>query len=254
MSIVPLLDGIIYDPAASALFAAMTVQPSAARAKLYNNLIVALKQNNLWNKRDHIVMAAAHDAQAGLIDIKNPARIGTLVNSPTFTVDRGFTGDGTTSYINTQFNPATMGVAYTQNSASMNIWRISTLNTTNPLGGRFSATGTSIAATASAYGYRCNNGTLTAPAATPPSTPLGLMVRRSDASTIAVDLNGVEQFTGTQASSAILNANILMLTHDVTLFSGAQIGAWDLGSDLTVSERVTLDSIYRTYLTGVGAM
>lgn len=42
----------------------------------------------------------------------------TEVNSPTFTPNLGYTGDGTSSYLNSNFNPATQGVKYTLNSAS----------------------------------------------------------------------------------------------------------------------------------------
>ena len=43
----------------------------------------------------------------------------TAVNSPTFTANIGFTGNGATSYLNTNFNPATHGVNYTLNNASI---------------------------------------------------------------------------------------------------------------------------------------
>jgi len=42
----------------------------------------------------------------------------TAVNSPTFTVNRGFTGDAVSAYIDTNYNPSTSAVKYTQNSAS----------------------------------------------------------------------------------------------------------------------------------------
>jgi hypothetical protein len=42
----------------------------------------------------------------------------TAVNSPTWTANQGFTGNGTSSYIDTNFNPATQGVNYTLNDAS----------------------------------------------------------------------------------------------------------------------------------------
>ena len=43
----------------------------------------------------------------------------TGVNSPTFTANIGFTGNGSTSYLNTNFNPATHGLNYTLNTASI---------------------------------------------------------------------------------------------------------------------------------------
>ena len=46
----------------------------------------------------------------------------TAVNSPTFTANQGYNGNGTNSYLNTNYNPSTQGVKFTQNSASMGIY------------------------------------------------------------------------------------------------------------------------------------
>ena len=43
----------------------------------------------------------------------------TAYNAPTFTALEGFTGNGTTQYIDCNWNPSVSGVNYTQNSASM---------------------------------------------------------------------------------------------------------------------------------------
>lgn len=89
----------------TALVSAMSVAPSGARQTLINAFIEEMKLTptdlgaNLWSDNDLIIMPAAHDAQAGRIDWKNPARIGTVVGSPTFTVDRGYAGTLNSSYI-----------------------------------------------------------------------------------------------------------------------------------------------------------
>lgn len=41
------------------------------------------------------------------------------VNSPTFTADGGYTGDGSTSYLRTNFTPSTAGGQFAQNSAHL---------------------------------------------------------------------------------------------------------------------------------------
>jgi hypothetical protein len=52
---------------------------------------------------------------------KNPnANQSTLVNSPTFTANQGFNGNGTSSYINTNYNPSTFSSPkYLLNDASL---------------------------------------------------------------------------------------------------------------------------------------
>lgn len=110
--------GDAYDPSASALFARMTTQPSGARKTIINNLIVGLKADGIWSLLDVFVVPAAHDSQAGLLNWISTSFNGTAVNSPTFTADRGFTGDGISMYINSNWIPATNGVNFVQNDAS----------------------------------------------------------------------------------------------------------------------------------------
>ena len=43
------------------------------------------------------------------------------INSPFFSANSGFTGDGTSSYINTKFKPLDDGVQYTQNNAGLSV-------------------------------------------------------------------------------------------------------------------------------------
>lgn len=89
----------------TALLAAMSVQPSAGRKTIINTAIEKLKLYQtsfgvpLWDALDFLVVGWAHDAQAARIDWKDPASIGTVVGSPTFTVDRGYKGTLNTAYI-----------------------------------------------------------------------------------------------------------------------------------------------------------
>jgi len=109
--------GTGFDFDAQALFNRMTTPPTVARKILINDFIVTLKNDGNWEELDVLVVLAAADSQAALLDFKNLSD-GALVNAPTFVADRGFTGDGATSYINSQFNPTTDAVKFTQNDAS----------------------------------------------------------------------------------------------------------------------------------------
>lgn len=106
----------------TALVAAMSVAPSGARQTLINTAIEKLKLYqtsfgvSLWSALDFLVVPAAHDAQAGRIDWKNPARVGTVVGSPTFTVDRGYAGVLNSAYIDMGFVLSTEA-GYQLNSA-----------------------------------------------------------------------------------------------------------------------------------------
>lgn len=79
-----------YTAEAVALFAAMSVQPDATRKGLINACIVSLKASGVWAKEDWLVVFAAHDEQAGLLNWKDPSQSFSKVGLVTFTTDRGF--------------------------------------------------------------------------------------------------------------------------------------------------------------------
>jgi hypothetical protein len=108
-----------------ALIAEMDPAPSEVRKSAINTLIRTLKDDSIWDELDRLWVMKAHDAQAAKLDWKNPATSAyalTEVGSPTFTADVGYTGNGSSSYLNTNFNPSTDGVQFTQNGASMGVY------------------------------------------------------------------------------------------------------------------------------------
>ena len=113
---------------ATALFAAMSVQPDAARKALINSFIVALKTAGIWSELDLLYVMAAHDAQAAQLNWKAPAA-NTLSpqNSPTFTTDRGYQGNGTTSYLTAGTNFSAL-TNYQQNDAVLGVWSLTDLD------------------------------------------------------------------------------------------------------------------------------
>lgn len=94
--------------------------PSASVQAKQNALLVSMKANGVWAKLDvFYVFAQDGSAEFATLNWKNPAaNQANITSSPTFTSNQGFTGNGTSSYIDTNFNPATQGVQYTQNNAS----------------------------------------------------------------------------------------------------------------------------------------
>jgi len=96
--------------------------PSASQQLLQNQLVVDLKDGGIWSKLDTFaVFATDGNSDFALIDWIRLTQY-TAVNSPTFTTDEGFTGNGTSSYISTNFNASTSGVNYTLNDASRYVY------------------------------------------------------------------------------------------------------------------------------------
>lgn len=118
----------LYEAEASTLFAAMLAagaEPDDTRKSLMNTRIAALKAAGLWAKKDCDYMLAAHARAAAKINWKNPGTFDlTEVDGGnlTFDADLGFTGNGTSSYLKTGFNPATAGGQYALNSAHLGVY------------------------------------------------------------------------------------------------------------------------------------
>lgn len=112
-----------YDADAQAYFNAVTTPFSTARKAIINTLVTTLKTDGNWTKLDRLWLLATEAQDQALISLVNPAATAmTLVNAPAFVAEQGFTGDGATSYINTNFAPDPDGVNFTQNSASMGVY------------------------------------------------------------------------------------------------------------------------------------
>jgi len=91
--------------------------PSSGQQTLQNQLVVDLKDAGVWSKLDTFgVFATDGDSDFALIDWIRLSQY-TAVNSPVFATNIGFAGDGTSAYIDTNFNPSTQGVNYTLDDA-----------------------------------------------------------------------------------------------------------------------------------------
>lgn len=94
--------------------------PSDAVKLKQNTLLTSMKADGVWAKLDVFYVFAQDGGSAfATLNWKNPnANQASIASSPTFVSNGGFTGNGTSSFIDTNFNPATQGVQYTQNDAS----------------------------------------------------------------------------------------------------------------------------------------
>jgi hypothetical protein len=91
--------------------------PSVGQQALQNQLVVDLKDAGVWSKLDTFaVFATDGNSDFALIDWIRLSQY-TAVNSPTFTTNDGFEGNGTSSYIDTNFNPTIGTNNFTLNNA-----------------------------------------------------------------------------------------------------------------------------------------
>lgn len=111
------------DPDYSALLSYAQTQgyaiPSASQQTIQETLVTDLKAAGVWSKLDSFsVYATDGDSDFALIDWKRLSTQ-TATNSPTFTSNSGYRGDGASARIQSGFVPSTDGVNYQLSSASM---------------------------------------------------------------------------------------------------------------------------------------
>jgi lysophospholipase L1-like esterase len=96
--------------------------PNDVQKSLENQIIDDLETSGIWYKLDTFAYLSTDGSSAyALIDWKRLTPY-TPVNNPTFTLNEGFEGNGTSSYINTNYNPLTDAVNFQLNNASIGVY------------------------------------------------------------------------------------------------------------------------------------
>lgn len=249
--------GIVVNPTqaeTTALLAAMAVQPAQDRANLINNTIFSLKGAGVWAKLDWLHVFAAHDAQAGRVNWKNPAQVATVVSTPTFTVDRGYQGNGTSAAIDTSqvINALTN---YKQDDAHAGLWVGNDATDVAPSLGLVAANYMSIVhRNAGFVATRMNNSTQTSTALpAPTSVSRGHTVTtRSVAASYDVYKNAALLANVVQTSGALAANAVTYLRTNVSFNSANIVAAGHGGSSLTAAEISSLYAALAGYMAAVG--
>lgn len=223
--------------------------PSASQQTLQNQLVVDLKTAGVWSKLDTFaVFATDGNSDFALIDWIRLSQY-TAINSPTFTSNQGFTGNGTSSYVNTNFNPSTSGINYTLNDASISIWN-NTFVSNDFITGVETNVYNCLRMSATSANVRINMGT----------NNLTPVVNFSDSSKKLrqlnrTSLNNVTAFQNTTstihsgASTSIDSQNQVILRAS-TFYSSTQVAFFAMGASL-VSENTDLYNAFNSYMTNI---
>jgi hypothetical protein len=101
---------------------------SQARLAVVDAFISAEKVSDAWYLTDDYWGLWGENAAQALTSLKQ-RRLAAAVNSPTFTADRDYTFDGATSYLNTNFVPATHGIALTGDNQRLAVYERTNVST-----------------------------------------------------------------------------------------------------------------------------
>ena len=176
----------------------------------------------------------------------------TTVNALTWQLGLGVSSNGTSSYLNTNFNPTTSGTAFTLNSAGLGFYSRTSIaaGATVQMGvsdGAGKYTLMQVRFTGDLNYSEINQGSLTS---TANNTTLGKFnSARTSSSVVTMYRNGVTlgAVTGTQTSGNLPNRDIYLMCNNnngsATNFSGSQFSEFDITSGLTGAEAGYLNTI-----------
>lgn len=245
------------DADAVAYNAALTTPLTSGRLALVSTLIAALKTGtNPWARLDRLHLFAMETSEAALRGIRNPTKVATFQGtSPTFTTDRGFTGNGTDSYVDFGEGWAAAGNLYALDSAAVGfVVNAQTDTTSRNVVGADAGLNTQlqVRATAGNTTFRVNtnaNGTL----ATNPGTKLGhWAASRRDSANMYGYKDGSLIASVAQVSSSIASGNVTLL-RATTTYDNSRVSAFWWGAGMTDAQMAQIHSALAAYLAAVGA-
>ncbi|MFG1423925.1 hypothetical protein [Roseixanthobacter liquoris] len=175
----------------------------------------------------------------------------SAVNSPLFTVDRGYSGNGTTSYLDTNANPAQDFNRLSLNSATYGTWVPSEIAITSmSMGDAANLVLIQPRNDTGAVAARINDGGgITRSVASSVGLTAG---DRAAAAARSLYKNGVELASDTTGVSVAMPTELYLLRRGVTFYPG-QVSAAFAGASLTAAQHLALYSALRTYLIALGA-
>lgn len=102
-------------------FLARTSGLDATHTTAYITMICGMVTDGTWAKLDALWIPATQDQTTAKLNLLSSSFSLVEQNSPTWTADRGYTGNQSNMYLDTQFAPSTNGVTYLQNSANLGV-------------------------------------------------------------------------------------------------------------------------------------
>lgn len=240
---------------ADQLIMAMSPAPDGARETLIRALIADLQTAGVWAKLDVLYVHAAAASQPARLNWIARQNDLTAFNSPTFTVDRGYTGDGVSTYLSSGYNPFLGGVKFTQNSASINVW-IGTDQTSSAVRDCGASSRSTINSRSSTtLAFNTNNATVQS-VTLPANTAVGFSgwSRESSVLTRAYKTGIQRGADNTQASSALITGTCTVLaTTSAVGFTTRRSQSTSFGQSLSAAEQLAYYNAMQTYMTAVGA-
>lgn len=241
-------------PESYLVFNSFTLPPSDGRKNQINAAVKSLIDSGVWPLLDVLYVLAAANAQASLVNWKNPGTLTlTPVNAPTFNADRGYTGDNVSMRLDTGYNPTAVSLGMAQDNAHGAVFALTSSADADPDLQSDNARIKVAARNGANGGIAVSAAGVTAPAVGGNAPHHIMGMRRNDAANQLVYRNGVQTDTAAVASTALPTSISLLGNATTTLFSDRQIAAAHVGRSLTDAQAAALYTALLTYMQAVGA-
>lgn len=249
-----------YDPDAVIYWGASEGGLSAARKTLDSQLFTDLKAGGLFAKFD-CFWILAHEIQA--LAYRNAIKRAhdcTAVNAPAWVADRGSQGNGSSSYLNTNYRPNTHKVNFSLNSGYMFIYcRTNAAANTFDMGSQAAASSQRSDVLSRTTGNTAGGSiNQTIGQAFTTTTSLGLTaVSRTASNVFTAFRNGAVLGSNATASTGVNDKDVYIHARNSgtapELFSNRQLAMVGIGAGFSTAENLALFNIIESYLDAIGA-
>ena len=213
--------------------------PSAAQQTLQNTLVEDLKTAGVWSKLDAFYLFATDgDSDYATLNFVAPSSFqATKTNSPTFTADEGFTGDGVSAYLDTNLNASTDTTNYTQDDASFGVYAWNNIGATGEYPMSADGISTRLRWAQDTGANRINHSGTPSPRGIISSGSTGLIGLNRTSSTAweGLDESGSINTGYGGTSAALQNSNFVVLKY-TSSYSTNKIGVAWIGGSFTSAE------------------
>lgn len=226
----------------------------------YDTLICGMVTDGTFAKMDAVYIFAAPDATTARLNLVSSSFGLTEHGTVTFSAYHGFTGNGSTGYEDTGFNPSTAGGNYVQNAASLAAYVLTSRTAQNSyasigsVGSVASLINPKQAGGSGGASYAANQGTINLTSVN--ANAQGFWVVSRTASTTAeLYMNGAAFNADTNASGAVSAQNMFVLADNsggAQNFSADQLSAAAIGGGLSSTDVTNLSSRINTFMTAYG--
>jgi hypothetical protein len=236
----------------------LTTPLSSTQKGKLNTLVDSLKTgltiSALSDFFDGIKINAGETQESSLRNLVKNASHSTAVNSPSWVAFEGFTSNGTSSYINKNFNPATQSINVKQNDISFGVYFRVSIGSNNDMGAvDGSSIGISMGLNPNSNLSRCNSSA----GSTGNTSVAGMHIVSRIISTEFNDYrNKTHITTSTQASSPLVNQNIYSLCRNTngtaSLFTTRQIAITFFAKGVNQTQVNVISDAFKAYMDSNG--